>query len=48
MTKMFTLLGDSAQLAAERAAKVMAVEMSLAKPARTRVALRDPQKIITR
>src|SRR5450631_2843999 len=44
MTKMFTLLGDSAQLAAERAAKVMAVEMSLAKPARTRVALRDPQK----
>ena len=44
MTKMFTLLGDSAQLAAERAAKVMAVETSLAKPARTRVALRDPQK----
>jgi predicted metalloendopeptidase len=44
MTKMFTLLGDTAQQAAERAAKVMAVETSLAKPARTRVALRDPQK----
>jgi predicted metalloendopeptidase len=44
MTKMFTLLGEAAGPAAEHAAKVMAVETSLAKPARTRVALRDPQK----
>src|ERR1700674_280801 len=44
MTKMFTLLGEPAAQAAEHANKVMALETSLAKPARTRVELRDPQK----
>jgi putative endopeptidase len=44
MTKMFTLAGDQADKAAEHANKVMALETSLAKPARTRVQLRDPQK----
>jgi predicted metalloendopeptidase len=44
MTKMFTLAGEPAAKAAENAKKVIAVETSLAKPARTRVALRDPQK----
>ena len=44
VTKMFTLLGEPADQAAEHAKKVMAIETSLAKPARTRVELRDPQK----
>jgi predicted metalloendopeptidase len=42
--KMFTLLGQPAAQASEQAKKVMALETSLAKPARTRVELRDPQK----
>ncbi len=44
MTKMFTLLGESQTQAAEHAKKVLAIETSLAQPARTRVQLRDPQK----
>ena len=44
MTKMFTLLGEPVDQASEHAKKVMAIETSLAKPARTRVELRDPQK----
>src|SRR6202521_3755581 len=44
MTKMFTLLGEPAAQASEHAKKIMALETSLAKPARTRVELRDPQK----
>jgi putative endopeptidase len=42
VTKMLTLTGDAQ--AAEHATKIMALETSLAKPARTRVELRDPQK----
>src|SRR6266850_5923913 len=44
VTKMFSLLGDSADAAAAHARTVMDIETSLAKPARTRVELRDPQK----
>ena len=44
MTKMFALLGDSSEAAAKNANTVMAIETSLAKPARTRVERRDPQK----
>jgi predicted metalloendopeptidase len=44
VTRMFTLLGDSAADAAAHARTVMEIETSLAKPARTRVELRDPQK----
>ncbi len=44
VTKMFTLLGDSEEKAKANAKTVMDVETSLAKPARTRVELRDPQK----
>jgi len=44
VTKMFTLLGDSAETAAAHAKTVLDIETSLAKPARTRVELRDPQK----
>jgi predicted metalloendopeptidase len=44
VTKMLTLLGEPAAQASEQAKKVMALETSLAKPARTRVELRDPQK----
>jgi len=44
VTKMFTLLGDSAEQSAAHARTVIDVETSLAKPARTRVELRDPQK----
>jgi putative endopeptidase len=44
VTKMFTLLGDSKDLAAKNAKMVMEIETSLAKIARTRVELRDPQK----
>jgi putative endopeptidase len=42
VTKMLTLAGDAQ--ATDHAAKIMALETSLAKPARTRVELRDPQK----
>jgi putative endopeptidase len=44
VTKMLTLAGEPAEKAAEKAKKVMDLETSLAKPARTRVELRDPQK----
>jgi len=44
VTKMLTFAGEPAAQAAEKAKKVMALETSLAKPARTRVELRDPQK----
>jgi predicted metalloendopeptidase len=44
VTKMFALLGDSPAAAAKNAKTVMKIETSLAKPARTRVELRDPQK----
>jgi putative endopeptidase len=44
VTKMFSLLGDSKEAAAKNAKTVMDIETSLAKPARSRVDLRDPQK----
>ena len=44
VTKMLTLLGEPPSNAAEHAKKIMALETSLAKPSRTRVELRDPQK----
>ncbi len=44
VTKMFSLLGDTPEAAAAHAKTVMEIETSLAKPARTRVELRDPQK----
>src|SRR5881392_3851124 len=44
VSKMLTLAGTPAAQASEQAKKVMALETSLAKPARTRVELRDPQK----
>jgi predicted metalloendopeptidase len=44
VTKMLTLLGEPQSAAADHAGKIMALETSLAKPARTRVELRDPQK----
>lgn len=44
VTKMLTLAGEPQKKAADDAKKVLALETSLAKPARTRVELRDPQK----
>ncbi len=44
VTKMFSLLGDKPDAAAAHAKTVMEIETALAKPARTRVELRDPQK----
>jgi putative endopeptidase len=44
VTKMFSLLGDSKDAAAKNAKTVMDIETALAKAARTRVELRDPQK----
>ncbi|MEO5718789.1 MAG: M13 family metallopeptidase N-terminal domain-containing protein, partial [Chthoniobacterales bacterium] len=44
VTKMFSLLGDKPDVAAAAAQTVMKIETALAKPARTRVELRDPQK----
>ncbi|MEY2495841.1 MAG: putative endopeptidase [Verrucomicrobiota bacterium] len=44
VTKMLTLTGAPADQAAADAKKILALETSLAKPARTRVELRDPQK----
>src|SRR5450755_3179497 len=44
VTNMLTLAGEPAAQASEHATKVMEIETSLAKPARTRVELRDPQK----
>ncbi|HEX7518487.1 MAG TPA: M13-type metalloendopeptidase [Chthoniobacterales bacterium] len=42
--KMLAIAGEPVAQAYEHAKKVMALETSLAKPARTRVELRDPQK----
>src|ERR1700730_5177026 len=42
--KMLAIAGDPVAQALERAKRVMALETSLAKPSRTRVELRDPQK----
>ena len=44
VAKMLTLTGEPAAKANEDAKKIMALETALAKPARTRVELRDPQK----
>jgi putative endopeptidase len=44
VTKMFVLLGDSPERAAEEAKSVMSVETALAKGAIDRVELRDPAK----
>ena len=44
VTKMLTLLGEPAAKAGADAKKILALETELAKPARTRVELRDPQK----
>jgi predicted metalloendopeptidase len=44
VTRMLTLLGEPQSAAADHANKIMALETSLAKPARTKVELRDPQK----
>jgi predicted metalloendopeptidase len=44
VTKIFTLLGDNPATAAAHAKTVLEIETSLAKPALTRVELRDPQK----
>ncbi|HMJ05910.1 MAG TPA: M13 family metallopeptidase [Chthoniobacterales bacterium] len=44
VAKMLTLVGDPAAKSADEAKKILALETSLAKPARTRVELRDPQK----
>ncbi len=44
VAKMLTLLGEPMAKANEDAKKILALETELAKPARTRVELRDPQK----
>src|SRR5205823_9179074 len=44
VTKMLTLLGESAEKAGADAQKILALETSLAQASRTRVELRDPQK----
>nr|MBA2585865.1 M13 family metallopeptidase [Chthoniobacterales bacterium] len=44
VTKMLTLAGEASDAATNDAKKVMVLETALAKPARTRVELRDPQK----
>ncbi len=44
VTTMLSLLGDRPDVAAAAARTVMKIETALAKPARTRVELRDPQK----
>jgi putative endopeptidase len=44
VTKMFVLLGDSQDKAAEEAKSVMSIETALAKGAIDRVELRDPAK----
>ncbi|MBA3883216.1 MAG: M13 family metallopeptidase [Chthoniobacterales bacterium] len=44
VTKMLILVGEPQKKAADGAQKVLALETSLARPARTRVELRDPQK----
>src|SRR3954471_16952216 len=44
VTKMLTMAGEPADQAGKDAQKIMAMETTLAKAARTRVELRDPQK----
>lgn len=44
VTKMLTLLGESAEKADADAKKILALETSLAQASRTRVELRDPEK----
>ena len=44
VTKMLTLLGESAEKAGADAKKILALESALAQASRTRVELRDPQK----
>src|SRR5437764_6070311 len=44
VTKMLTLLGESAEKAGADAKKILALETALAQASRTRVELRDPQK----
>ncbi|MEP6936772.1 MAG: M13 family metallopeptidase, partial [Chthoniobacterales bacterium] len=44
VARMLTLAGEPAGAATEHANRIMALETALAKPARTRVELRDPQK----
>ena len=44
VTKMLTLLGETATAADQHAKKIMAMETALAQASRTRVELRDPQK----
>src|SRR5436305_15312490 len=44
VTRMLTLLGESAEKAGIDAKKILALETSLAQASRTRVELRDPQK----
>ncbi|MBA2743510.1 MAG: M13 family peptidase, partial [Chthoniobacterales bacterium] len=44
VTKMLTLVGEPSNKASEDAKKILALETSLAVPARTKVELRDPQK----
>ncbi|PYL54548.1 MAG: hypothetical protein DMF29_06125 [Verrucomicrobia bacterium] len=44
VTKMLTLLGESAEKAGTDAKKILALETSLAQASRTRVELRDPEK----
>ncbi len=44
MEKMFQLLGDTTETAAQEAQTVMAIETALAKPSLTRVEKRDPYK----
>lgn len=44
VTKMFTLFGETPELAAKHAATVLSIETDLAKASRSRVELRDPIK----
>jgi putative endopeptidase len=44
VTRMLTLLGESAEKAGTDAKKILALETSLAQASRTRVELRDPEK----
>jgi putative endopeptidase len=48
VTKMFQLLGDNPSQAAANAQRVIAIETALARPARTRVQLRDPNATYNR
>lgn len=45
VTKMFMLLGDSKQLALDKAKKIMKLEKTLAKASMTQVKMRDPKAV---